>query len=1070
MVKHFACACRIILMVALLLLMYAALWLQGGTRDMNWARDWLLAALNPDGAPYSISVGDISIRWQSITEFGDLRVTNMQFSRKGGALFAKIPEVKVSLDPIGFLPHRRSLHGIRIDGARLFLTRDTMGVVQLGAEGVDETLPLPELIGFFASDDSESDKNRGRLPFRQFALNQASLQFHDEATGAELTSNPFSFSIGRSGGDLYGGLAMPFTYQDKQGRIDAQVNTHPVNGQRVFDARLQNVPSDLVCMLASCPADTRLTGDVSGTLSLAMQRGEGFTGGKLALTMQNATITAPTLFAETLHMKQGSLTASASDHFHSVMIEQAALNMKDTKLNLRARLLKHEDGWYAKGQGACTRLNITKLYKYWPISLAPDSREWVTGQLKAGYGESGSVNFDITPEDLGPSLRDEAIDATVVARDLEVAYIPGFPNVKDANGTVHFTGKTIAIDVESGKLLSGTEVKPSKINFTNLDIPATPMTTELNLAAPAGDVATILQLKPFTFDDALNLDPAKITGSATATIKLAFDAFSEDVDDGKPKTASEVDFGDIDYDVEATLSNLAQKQLIDGRDISGLSGTVKATPKGASFDGTVKLDGGTDLAFTLTDGPNANDTAATAKGTLAKSQFADFGVPDIEQIKSGSVGIDAELMLGKDATTLRRAEIDFTPAALEVNEAGWSKPVGAPAKLTLTPGKAERSFGLTFTGKGMSIGKGTLTMKADGGVQHVSLVNVKTPTSDFSAEYADKPDGMIVTITGNTLDASAHYAGTPAPEGSAVKQAEESDEPSMLADFPALDLNLDLQTLVLVKEYPIKDVKGSLRCDTVRCMSAHFTAKTGKGDLLATIGPVDGKRQFLLTDSNTGDFLRTLDLSDRVFGGTLELKGTYDDTKSPPPFMGRLLIQNFKLRNSEILARIISIGSLSGLMNVLTGKGIDFEKFGADIGSRGGIINVTKGKTQGNALGLTIEGSINTNSSKLDLKGVVVPVSSLNSLFGKIPIIGALAGGDGEGLIAFNYSVKGPTADPSVSVNPLSALTPGFLRGIFTAGDKKVEKVPEIEGKEKFAPDASVPEKPVPWPSERTRR
>src|SRR3546814_8703671 len=40
----------------------------------------------------------------------------------------------------------------------------------------------------------------------------------------------------------------------------------------------------------------------------------------------------------------------------------------------------------------------------------------------------------------------------------------------------------------------------------------------------------------------------------------------------------------------------------------------------------------------------------------------------------------------------------------------------------------------------------------------------------------------------------------------------------------------------------------------------------------------------------------------------------------------------------------------------------------------------------------------------------------------------------GEGLISVVYTVDGPTDDPDVSVNPLSALTPGFLRNIFTAG------------------------------------
>jgi hypothetical protein len=41
-------------------------------------------------------------------------------------------------------------------------------------------------------------------------------------------------------------------------------------------------------------------------------------------------------------------------------------------------------------------------------------------------------------------------------------------------------------------------------------------------------------------------------------------------------------------------------------------------------------------------------------------------------------------------------------------------------------------------------------------------------------------------------------------------------------------------------------------------------------------------------------------------------------------------------------------------------------------------------------------------------------------------------GGEGQSLFAANYELSGTTDDPSVSVNPLSAIAPGFLRQLFT--------------------------------------
>ncbi|MBC7801846.1 MAG: hypothetical protein H7Z10_14595, partial [Gemmatimonadaceae bacterium] len=66
----------------------------------------------------------------------------------------------------------------------------------------------------------------------------------------------------------------------------------------------------------------------------------------------------------------------------------------------------------------------------------------------------------------------------------------------------------------------------------------------------------------------------------------------------------------------------------------------------------------------------------------------------------------------------------------------------------------------------------------------------------------------------------------------------------------------------------------------------------------------------------------------------------------------------------------------------------------------------------------------------------IVPAHFFNSLLGDIPLIGRLFSPEaGGGLFAATYSVRGPVNDPQVAVNPLSALTPGFLRGLFRIFD-----------------------------------
>ncbi|MGK7653307.1 hypothetical protein ACSQ76_13075 [Roseovarius sp. B08] len=45
--------------------------------------------------------------------------------------------------------------------------------------------------------------------------------------------------------------------------------------------------------------------------------------------------------------------------------------------------------------------------------------------------------------------------------------------------------------------------------------------------------------------------------------------------------------------------------------------------------------------------------------------------------------------------------------------------------------------------------------------------------------------------------------------------------------------------------------------------------------------------------------------------------------------------------------------------------------------------------------------------------------------------VGGLFTRRGEGLFGFNYTLKGPARSPRVSVNPLSAFTPGMFRELF---------------------------------------
>jgi hypothetical protein len=70
----------------------------------------------------------------------------------------------------------------------------------------------------------------------------------------------------------------------------------------------------------------------------------------------------------------------------------------------------------------------------------------------------------------------------------------------------------------------------------------------------------------------------------------------------------------------------------------------------------------------------------------------------------------------------------------------------------------------------------------------------------------------------------------------------------------------------------------------------------------------------------------------------------------------------------------------------------------------------------------------------VDIKGTFVPAYGLNNVFAQLPLFGPILGGNrNEGLFGVNFRVSGPASAPNLTINPLSAIAPGFLRQLFGA-------------------------------------
>ena len=86
---------------------------------------------------------------------------------------------------------------------------------------------------------------------------------------------------------------------------------------------------------------------------------------------------------------------------------------------------------------------------------------------------------------------------------------------------------------------------------------------------------------------------------------------------------------------------------------------------------------------------------------------------------------------------------------------------------------------------------------------------------------------------------------------------------------------------------------------------------------------------------------------------------------------------------------------------------------------------------RGPLLGATFRGKVDFKAKRMHLTGTYIPLSGLNRLLSPVPLFGAiLTGPEGEGMFGITYEIMGPTADPQVTVNPLTLVSPGITREI----------------------------------------
>ena len=245
--------------------------------------------------------------------------------------------------------------------------------------------------------------------------------------------------------------------------------------------------------------------------------------------------------------------------------------------------------------------------------------------------------------------------------------------------------------------------------------------------------------------------------------------------------------------------------------------------------------------------------------------------------------------------------------------------------------------------------------------------------------------------------------------------------------FDDLDANIKVQIskVFLDKKNFLENVYGKIKVNKNKTKSAEITSdnlNTGKFKLTQKI--IDDEMVTTIFADNAEPFVKKFKFIKGFQDGTLD----FYSTKKNDTSKSSLRIYSFKLKNIPILTKILSLASLQGIADLMTGEGIRFDDFEMNFSNKNNVMTIDEIYAIGPAISILMSGYVEKNNL-VSLRGTLVPATTINKTIGSIPILGDILIGNktGEGVFGVSFKIKGPPKDLKTTVNPIKSLTPRFI-------------------------------------------
>ena len=1012
--------------------------LSQGPISLDFLTPYVEQALDSPNHGVKVKFDRTVLVWSGWREPVALHVVGVHVLDNQNKALATLPEIAVGFSVRALVQGVLAPTSLEVFGGHVHLRRGAQGMVDLQLS--DEALAqgAPDVVPLLIDDMLQrADPGRPLSYLREIAITDADLVIEDSHWDTSWKARLSHLAFVRDPEGIQASASLTLTV--------AGVESHVV-AAGLYDAATRDASLGISFDKLEPAAFTHLAPELAPLARVALPL-SGKIEAKFGAdrTLEHAdfevmggagSVSLPELYDHAVAIRGLEAKGEVSDRGSAVTLDQATLELgaPDAASADRAGPAITLSG-SATGLGGDARALLTLdgrdfsvdgLPARWPASVAPHARDWIVHNLSRGTIESVHATMDLSDRAANPAdVTLNKLAGTMRVAGVDVHYLGKMPPVTGVDGDIQFDRKSMTIALKSGSV-EGLNVDQGNVLITGLDVEDQAIDIELVIRGPLGGALRLIDTPPLGYGSALGLDAKTTTGVMATRLRFEF------------PLVKDLKLANVKIAAASNLEQVGLARIFLGHDLTNGDLKLRLNKEGMSVAGIASLEGTPmTLAWDESFAAGRAGRGAPTRRIEVKAVVDDKLQSKLDLIPAGLVSgpVPTHLVLTSGGRLGHATEValdlDLKDATLVPPHFAWRKKPGTAATghllLELKGDRLAAIRELRLDGPGLAV-DGNVVFDDKGGLRTADFKALDFGRTHAAGTVARGPDGTYrVSVTGASFDAAGFLKG------------DKNENPN--ARGPRLAIALDLGKLWLSdsSKLALADAKGTLDDDGLHVARAAVVAATPSGAAVELqIASAPKGRALNFTSADAGQTVDILGILDSMVGGKLKVGGTFDDKKPLAPLSGSFRIDDYRLTNAPFMAKLLTLASLTGIMNQLGGRGIAFSSMQGSFVKTGGEVRIADGRTAGSELGLTFEGGLDLDANTIDINGTVVPIYTLNSLLGNIPVLGSiLVGPKGGGVFAATYTATGSLDNPNVSVNPLSALAPGILRrllDVFTSG------------------------------------